>query len=104
MAEFFQNLRRAGRVLWHAPAFTVTTVLILALAIGANTAMFSILNAWLFRPLHFPNANQLVIVLRRDLSRPNSLPYFLFIVTRPIGRGGFARSRVLAECSGAPSR
>ena len=40
--------------------------------------MFSILNVWLLRLLHFPNADQLVIVLRRDLSRPNSLPYFPF--------------------------
>jgi len=78
MAAFFHDLRHTGRIFRSAPAFTVTALLILALAIGVNTAMFSILNTWLFRPLHFPHADQLVIVLRRDLSRPASLPYFPF--------------------------
>ena len=73
-----QDLRYAFRVLRRAPGFTFTTVLILALAIGANTAMFSIVDAWFFRPLHFRNSDQVVIALRGDLKRPKETPIFAF--------------------------
>ena len=73
-----KNIRYAARVLRNAPAFTAATVLILALAIGVNTAMFSIVDSWFLRPLHFKNADELVIVLRKDLTHPNELPFFDF--------------------------
>ncbi len=78
MGTFVTDLRHAFRVLRRAPAFTATTVLILALAIGANTAMYSIVDAWLFRPLHFKDSNQVVIVLRGDLKHPGAVPIFDF--------------------------
>ncbi|HTX37690.1 MAG TPA: ABC transporter permease [Bryobacteraceae bacterium] len=78
MGTFVTDWRHAFRVLRRAPAFTVTTVLILALAIGANTAMYSIVDAWLFRPLHFKDSNQVVIVLRGDLKHPGAVPIFDF--------------------------
>ena len=53
-----QNLRYTLRALGKTPAFTSATVTILALAIGANTAMFSILEAWFLKPLHFKDSNQ----------------------------------------------
>jgi putative ABC transport system permease protein len=57
-----RDLRYAGRTLARTPAFTLTVVLTLALAIGANTAVFSALDAVLLRPLPFPEPDRLVQV------------------------------------------
>ena len=73
-----QHLRSALRGLRKAPAFSAATVTILALAIGANTAMFSILEAWFLKPLHFKDSDQVVIALRRDTKRPDAIPVFAF--------------------------
>ena len=55
-----RNLRHAVRVLVRMPAFTGTVVVTLALGIGANSAVFSAIDAVLLRPLPFPDADQLV--------------------------------------------
>ena len=55
-----RNIRYALRTLAHTPGFTVTVVLTLALAIGANTTVFSALDAVLLEPLPFPYAGRLV--------------------------------------------
>jgi putative ABC transport system permease protein len=57
-----RDLRYAARTLARTPAFTLTVVLTLALAIGANTAVFSALDAVLLRPLPFPEPDRLVHV------------------------------------------
>lgn len=62
--RLYQDLRFGSRMLAKNPGFTVVAVLTLALGIGANTAMFSVLNVYLFRGLPYPDSDRLVQVLR----------------------------------------
>src|SRR4051812_44303616 len=56
----FNDLTYALRTLLKTPAFTISTLVALSLGIGANTAIFSVINATLLRPLPFPGADRLV--------------------------------------------
>ncbi len=62
MSNFARELRHAWRRLRRAPAFTVTTFVVLALGLGATTAIFSIVYGILLRPLPYPNADRLMVV------------------------------------------
>lgn len=78
MGVFLKDLRYAGRMFTKNPAVTCVMILSLALAIGANTAIFSVVYGVLLRPLPYPKADQIVAVKevnshggRANFSDPN---------------------------------
>src|SRR5215467_7391000 len=77
MENFWKDLRYAFRTLLKSPGFTLIAVLALGLGIGANTAIFSLFNGMLWRPLPVQNAKNLVILATRSkaFQFPSNLSY-----------------------------
>src|SRR3982751_5483909 len=69
METIIQDIRFGLRVLLKSPSISIVATIALALGIGANTAIFSVVNAVLLRPLPFPNPDALVALFETDTQR-----------------------------------
>ena len=86
---FARDCAHGVRLLIARPGFTAVAVLTLALGVGANTAIFSVIQAVLLDPLPFPESDRLVMMWERDATDPDDI----FIVSAPNYRDWAARAR-----------
>src|SRR5262245_23434134 len=75
--DLWQDIRNAARSLRRSPGFVVVVSLTLALGIGLNSAVYSLVDAFMFRPMPVPNGKDLVVLAQSDpaLSAPHELSY-----------------------------
>jgi putative ABC transport system permease protein len=78
LEELAQDLRYGTRMLVKQPGFSLVLILTLAVGIGANTAIFSVVNAVLLRPLPYSNPDRLIAIWGRDLKAGEDHSYLSF--------------------------
>jgi hypothetical protein len=76
MGSFFSNLRFGFRVLRKSLAFFITAVLVLALGIGANSAVFSVVDAVLLRRLPYPQMNKMWAISSSSCALESAVIWF----------------------------
>ena len=93
MHSFFSDLRFAIRSFARQPGATALVVVTLALAVGANTAVFALVDAVFFRPLPYPNANRLVDLNEHGAEMGTRFHRHQLSRLRPVARKHRAHSR-----------
>jgi len=78
MNYLWQDVRYGIRMLAAKPGFTAAAVVVLALGIGANSAVFSLVNAFLLKPLHLQKPDELKGLYSRDTKHPDSYRAFSY--------------------------
>jgi hypothetical protein len=74
LEDVARDIRHAWRLLRRTRGFTVTAIAVLAISIGANTAVFSVVNSLLLGPLPYPEPERIVqVVITHDPSRVNAV-------------------------------
>src|SRR5512135_1647183 len=110
METLLQDLRYALRRLRNSPGFATVAVVTLALGIGANTAIFSVVNAVLLRPLPYRDPSRLVLLQERAPSFPRlSVSYQNFVDWRDQSRSfagvaGIRNAAMTLTGTGEPER
>src|SRR5918997_1623200 len=109
METLLQDLRYGLRTLWKRPGFTIVAVVTLALGIGANSAIFSVVNGVLLKPLPYAEPDRLVALFhvsegrRATLSGPNFTDLQKLSDTLA-DAAAIARGRVILTGLGEPVR
>lgn len=92
-----QDFRFAFRQLWKSPGFTIAAVVVLALGIGTNTAIFSLVNAMLFKPPAYQRPSEIVQLFSQDRKDPKSFRAFSYPTYCDIREQNTVFSGVLAH-------